>query len=477
MIHRSSLRSLGAPAALLSLLGLGFMGPTTCFEPARPLSSPVHPASLSLNMKKSIATSDDGGVHATWHAVTHEGVAVFYARSPDGGGDWEAPRRLSELGPIEPHPAIRASGRSVYVAWHAAGPDGQSVVFRRSIDGGTSFEAPLALTTSGSAAHASLAAYGPNVQVVWADDRSGVSEVYVRSSVDGGQSFEPEQMLSDPLHASWVPSVDAWGPVVVVAWVDYQDGNEEEYVRASRDAGSSWLPARRVTHHPADSWAPSVAVRGETIFLGFFDRRAAGLLDGDVETVLDHAMAILGLPVVPAPPRDPAHYYLDDFHARISAKQHAIATRLPGFVAEGGDPTPVAALMEEFARRMHAWSSGWGIFFVRSPDLGASWEPVRPIATPGGPALRPSLAVDGSDLHVVWFDGRHGDSEIYYRGSTDLGNRFGPEQRLTRSAADSLRPSVDAQDGRVHVLWTDARDGLPRIYAKRGRLLDAAGHE
>ena len=115
-----------------------------------------------------------------------------------------------------------------------------------------------------------LAAHGSRVHAAWGDTRSGDAEIYVRSSDDAGRSFDAEQRLSDEPYASWVPSVDAWDDVAVVAWVDYRDANEEEYLRVTRDGGRTWEPAVRVTEDPADSWAPSVAVRGEAIFLTWF---------------------------------------------------------------------------------------------------------------------------------------------------------------------------------------------------------------
>jgi hypothetical protein len=452
--------------SLLSLCLLGAAPPLTCFGSPRPLSPPGASADLSFNFKESIATLEDGSVHAVWHAEADGARRIFYRRSPDAGRSWEPPRMLSAEG--AEHPAIAASAGHVYVGWHRATPNGQAVVLRRSVDRGDRFEPPRVLSSSGSAAHVSLAADGPHVQAVWGDTRSGFAEIFVRSSEDGGARFSGERQLSDAPYESWVPNVDVHGDVAVAAWVDYRDANEEEYVRVSKDRGVTWEPSVRVTADPADSWAPSVVVRGRAIFLAWFDRRVAGLSDTDVEEPLDAAMALIGLPPHPAPPRDPLVYYLPGFQKRIEAKQRAIRTAAPAWVGQGGDPARLEALLRAFEARRLAWTKGWGIFLARSPDLGTSWEPARLVSTPGGPALRPSLDVSPPHLHLAWFDGRHGDDEIYYRHSADAGTTLGPEQRVTEAAGVSRRPSLAAFGRSVHLLWMDDRAGEPRIWYRRG---------
>ena len=175
---------------------------------------------------------------------------------------WEVDRRLSEASIRGEHPAIAAANGRVYVAWHRPRGDTVDVVLRRSPDRGQRFASAVTLSASGAAAHASLAADGDYVHLVWGDTRTGTAEVYARSSADAGAHWAAEARISEEPYASWVPSVAAWNNLVWVAWVDYRDANEEEYVRRSRDGGRSWDPPVRVTGHPADSWAPSIATAG-----------------------------------------------------------------------------------------------------------------------------------------------------------------------------------------------------------------------
>jgi len=76
------------------------------------------------------------------------------------------------------------------------------------------------------------------------------------------------------------------------------------------------------------------------------------------------------------------------------------------------------------------------------------------------------VAAAGALVHVVWHDGRDGNTEIYYKRSTDGGTTWGTDTRLTADASWSERPAVAVRDSHVHVVWYDGRVGPPRIFYK-----------
>jgi hypothetical protein len=128
-------------------------------------------------------------------------------------------------------------------------------------------------------------------------------------------------------------------------------------------------------------------------------------------------------------------------------------------------------------------SGGLWDVVVRNPDgqkdtltdafavVPGAWGPDIQLTSTGSGALtsRPNgrcLAVDGSDnVHIVWYDYRHGSAEIYYRMHD--GAAWGPEERLTESDRVAEYPCVAVDvHGQVHVAWTDFRDGNWEIYYK-----------
>jgi len=362
---------------------------------------------------------------------------------------------------------VAVSGSAVLVVWHGMRPGGLDIFFKRSTDGGTTWDAASPVTQGGTSAHASIAASGADVHVVWGDGRDGQAEIYTRRSRDLGTRWDSERRLSEVPFESWVPTVAASGEDVYVAWVDLRDGNEEEYVKRSGDGGETWEPDTRLTEEAADSWAPSVALSGKTVHLVWFDRRNAGLTHSDVEKKLDEILALMGLPAGPAPPPDLFLYYLPPFLKRVEEKTQKIMASAPGWVRGGGDPSRLEAELKEFDRRMRAWSTGWEIYYKRSSDGGASWGPDIRLTDAPEVSARPSIAVEGNNLHVVWFDGRDGNTEVYAKHSSDGGTTWLPDLRLTEAPGESAHPTVASRGGLVHVLWHDMRDGNAELYYKR----------
>jgi hypothetical protein len=81
---------------------------------------------------------------------------------------------------------------------------------------------------------------------------------------------------------------------------------------------------------------------------------------------------------------------------------------------------------------------------------------------------------EGNNLHLVWQDDRHdfgNNFEIYYRMSTNLGQSWGSEIRLTDALCHSRDPSLACDGNYLHLFWNDLRDDsnniVGEIYYKR----------
>lgn len=421
----------------------------------------------SINFARSLAAGPAGAVHAVWFD-TRDGLPQIYTkRSADGGRTWGPDVRLSSLAAHSEYPAVALAGRSVYVVWHDL-LHKPEIVFRRSADGGATWGPEIRL---GEGAHPAIAASGRRVRVVWGNGREGQAEVYTRGSTDFGATWGEETRISELPYESWVATVEIAGARAYVGFVDYGDGNEEEYFRRSLDGGATWEPVQRLTDDAADSWAGSLAVQGNTLHLVWFDRRDAGVTDLDVEASLDEALALVGLPPSPPPPRDPANYYLPAFMERVQEKMRALQAAAPAWVQHGGDPARLEALLRHFEALMKTWTYSWEIYYKRSQDGGSTWGPDVRLTRAPGLSLRPSIAASGNDVQVVWNDGRDGTVQVYAKRSADGGSTWGRDERLTRSTGnpldDSLRPAVAAGAGSFYVVWTDRRDGNAEIYFKR----------
>jgi len=106
------------------------------------------------------------------------------------------------------------------------------------------------------------------------------------------------------------------------------------------------------------------------------------------------------------------------------------------------------------------------IYFKNSLNGGLSWGTDKRLTTQSGSSIYPSITVQGSTVHVVWEDNRDGNSEIYYKKSTDGGTIWGADLRLTNSSGYSERPSISNSNSYIHVVWYDNRNGNYEIYYK-----------
>src|SRR5437867_286845 len=82
-------------------------------------------------------------------------------------------------------------------------------------------------------------------------------------------------------------------------------------------------------------------------------------------------------------------------------------------------------------------------------------------------AADPIAARGAEVLHLIFFDDRDGNREIYYKRSNNGGTSWSPDIRLTNDAAISHFPSIAASGAVVHVVWEEYRDGNAEIYYKR----------
>jgi hypothetical protein len=81
-----------------------------------------------------------------------------------------------------------------------------------------------------------------------------------------------------------------------------------------------------------------------------------------------------------------------------------------------------------------------------------------------GESEHPKLVVQGDILHLVWRDNRDGSYEVYYKRSTDGGQSWSAATRLTKNPRQSFWPVLAVCDNFVLLLWCDERDGTQALY-------------
>lgn len=108
--------------------------------------------------------------------------------------------------------------------------------------------------------------------------------------------------------------------------------------------------------------------------------------------------------------------------------------------------------------------SDYEIYFDNSSDNGNTWYGNRRLTTSMGDSYSPRIAVNKSILHLTWYDDRFGNMEIFYKNSTDSGLSWSNDVRLTNTIDDSIEQDISVYGNYVHIVWRDYRDGNWEIY-------------
>lgn len=370
---------------LFSTLSLSFAQ----WEPDVRLTTDDDSSYTSYNNAWCIAADGDT-LHVVWYDQRDNNWEIYYKRSLDAGAVWSViDTRLTDNPNWSYLPSVAVSGSNVHVVWEDDRDGNADVYYKRSTDGGTTWETDFRLTVDpGPQGQPSVAVSGSYVHVVWADYTiMGNSEIYYKHSTDGGTTWETQVQISNANGFSFGPSVAVSESNVHVIWPDMRHGftNSEVYYRRSLDGGINWGPETRLTDDDNFSFDPCVAVSDSNVHVVWQDDR-----DANNE-----------------------------------------------------------------------------IYHKRSTDGGAIWGTDNRLTDDPNSSLGPSVAVSGGNVHVVWQDDRDANDEIYYKRSTDGGTTWETDTRLTDDPNGSLRPSVAVAGTNVHVVWQDDRDGDWEIYYKR----------
>ena len=109
------------------------------------------------------------------------------------------------------------------------------------------------------------------------------------------------------------------------------------------------------------------------------------------------------------------------------------------------------------------------IMFLLSPLISQTWSALKRLTWTADDSSYPAIATDpGKGIHVVWYDKTPGNSEVFYKRSTDSGSTWLAPARLTWNAGRSIYPEIAADSGTgIHVAWSDDTPMDAEIFYKR----------
>jgi hypothetical protein len=96
------------------------------------------------------------------------------------------------------------------------------------------------------------------------------------------------------------------------------------------------------------------------------------------------------------------------------------------------------------------------IYYKRSTDNGNTWSADTRL-TVYAYAMNPDVKVSGSIVHVSWHTVT--GSEIFYQRSLNNGSTWEMSEQVSSSFSGAYQPNISVTGSKVHIIWHDVRNG------------------
>ncbi len=321
----------------------------------------------------------------------------------------------------------------VNIAWFDDNYGNYDIFFARSTDDGASFEPIENLSNnSGSSTQVRLGSSGNNTYIAWQDDISGNNDISFRSSVDGGDNFSESINISNNSGDSRFPKVASIENQVYVVWHDNSTGNFETYYTKSNDGGNTFTNPTILTHSTGRASFPDIALSNSSLNIVWGDNSLE-----NYDIFLMHST-----------------YGGTTFEDPINLSNNLGSSAEPR-ISTSGNNTYVVWYDDTLGN--------FDVFFTRSTDGGASFEPPINLSDNAGESSFPKITSTGNNVSIVWQDNTLGNSDVFLTRSIDYGANFSEPLRITNNYGTSEFPFITADLKDLYIVWEDDTSGNNEI--------------
>jgi hypothetical protein len=191
-----------------------------------------------------VISSSGASVHLAWMDSRDGNYEIYYKHSTDGGANWTADTRLTFNSADSWFPSISVSGTVVHIVWHDLRDSNHEIYYKRSTDDGVSWGLDVRLTNNSlNSDHPSIAASGTGVQIVYENTQNTNIQIYYKRSTDGGNTWEAPIRMITTSTSSGRPSIAISGSVVHSVWYDARNGSDEVYYKRNQTGNPNGIIA------------------------------------------------------------------------------------------------------------------------------------------------------------------------------------------------------------------------------------------
>jgi chitodextrinase len=268
------------------------------------------------------------------------------------------------------------------------------------------------------------------------DGRAWTTPIRVNNDAGGATQSEPSLTLDASNN-------------IYLAWTDTRGGNNDVFFSKSTDGGLSFTANVRVNDVTTNSQSePSLAVdptNNHVVHVVWTDTRN--------------------------PATGPDIYYINSTDGGLSFNPPSIRINTDAGNAEQGMPHIAVApdrSVDIVWRDPRNAAKGPDIYFARSADIGATWNPPVIVNDDSGAAVQtePRMVINETGaVFVAWTDSRSANTapDIYATRSTNGGASFAANVKVNddQGPVQQSTATLAVRGGRVQLAWQDFRRGGP----------------
>ena len=349
--------------------------------------------------------------------------------------------------------------KNVHTIWEEPVGKNLQVFYKRSLDGGNTYDKPINLSNS------SQDSFDAKIRVSKTDKvgvvfRAGNDIFYTASDNNGLTFSSPINVSKSPNTISSDPNIEIVdGSDVKIVWVEHDVENMNPTNTATNSSGTSGGATK--TNIPA--LLPNDPSIGYTLSPVSFQSFTPPVGQPKVINVASSN-------------KNEEHTVIDSAVVISESKNGGISFSTPRVIT--ADPemethTPEIATASNgkvYLCYVKGIEDNTDVFCNHSNDAGNTFSNSTNITgDPSSPSLTPKLSASGDSVYLAWSDlknGTGGNLDVFSMVATGDNGTFGSLTNLSNDTAGSVNPDISASGGKLHTVWGENTPGNNAIITR-----------